>query len=95
MRIFSADRRLFLKNSVSLCDRNDGSRLAASHVLGQELTEKLLAPHEFALMDMVFSNDEAFLCRPQPGLPQCKYVFFPGCQATAIAPATVWTAALP
>ena len=48
-----------------------------------------LAPHEFALMDMVFSNDEASLCRKQPGFDKCKYVFFPGCQATAIAPATV------
>lgn len=48
-----------------------------------------LAPHEFALMDMLFSNNEAFLCRPQPGYAQCKYVFFPGCQAAAIAPATV------
>ena len=53
-----------------------------------------LAPHEFALMDMVFSNDEAFLCRPQPGFDKCKYVFFPGCQATAIAPATVRAAYL-
>ena len=53
-----------------------------------------LAPHEFALMDMVFSNDEAFLCRPQPGYDTCKYVFFPGCQATAIAPATVRAAYL-
>ena len=53
-----------------------------------------LAPHEFALMDMVFSNDEAFLCRPQPGYDRCKYVFFPGCQATAIAPATVRAAYL-
>ena len=53
-----------------------------------------LAPHEFALMDMVFSNDEAFLCRPQPGFEKCKYVFFPGCQATAIAPATVRAAYL-
>ena len=53
-----------------------------------------LAPHEFALMDMVFSNDEAFLCRNQPGLEQCRYVFFPGCQATAIAPATVRAAYL-
>ena len=53
-----------------------------------------LAPHEFALMDMVFSNDEAFLCKPQPGYEQCKYVFFPGCQATAIAPATVKAAYL-
>ena len=53
-----------------------------------------LAPHEFALMDMVFSNDEAFLCRPQPGFEKCRYVFFPGCQATAIAPATVRAAYL-
>ena len=53
-----------------------------------------LAPHEFALMDMVFSNGEAFLCRKQPGYDTCKYVFFPGCQATAIAPATVRAAYL-
>ena len=53
-----------------------------------------LAPHEFALMDMVFSNDEAFLYKPQPGFEQCRYVFFPGCQATAIAPATVRAAYL-
>ena len=53
-----------------------------------------LAPHEFALMDMVFSNGEAFLCRKQPGFEKCRYVFFPGCQATAIAPATVRAAYL-
>ena len=53
-----------------------------------------LAPHEFALNDQIFSNEEAFLCRPQPGFDRCKYVFFPGCQATAIAPATVRAAYL-
>ena len=53
-----------------------------------------LAVHEFALMDMVFSNEEGFLCKPQPGYEKCKYVFFPGCQATAIAPATVRAAYL-
>lgn len=53
-------------------------------------TDKMpLAPHEFALMDMLFSNEEAFLCEPQPGFEDCRYVFFPGCQATAIAPETV------
>ena len=53
-------------------------------------TDKMpLAPHEFALMDMFFSNGEAFLARPQPGFEQCRYVFFPGCQASAIAPETV------
>lgn len=51
-----------------------------------------LAPHEFALMDMLFSNTEAFLCRKQPGYDSCKYVFFPGCQACAIAPDTVFAA---
>lgn len=53
-------------------------------------TDKMpLAPHEFALLDQMFSNGEAFLCRPQPGFETCKYVFFPGCQAAAIAPETV------
>jgi Fe-S oxidoreductase len=53
-------------------------------------TDKMpLAPHEFALNDMEFSNTEAFLCRPQPGFEKCRYVFFPGCQAAAIAPETV------
>lgn len=53
-------------------------------------TDKMpLAPHEFALLDMGFSNEEGFLSRPQVGYKECKYVFFPGCQATAIAPQTV------
>ncbi len=53
-------------------------------------TDKMpLAPHEFALLDMLFSNSEAFLARPQPGYTSCRYVFFPGCQAAAIAPETV------
>lgn len=51
-----------------------------------------LAPHEFALMDMLFSNNEAFLSRKQPGHDTCRYVFFPGCQACAIAPDTVYAA---
>lgn len=52
-----------------------------------------LAPHEFALMDMLFSNGEAFLARPAVEA-ETKYVFFPGCQASAIAPATVRAAYL-
>ena len=53
-------------------------------------TDKMpLAPHEFALLDMLFSNGDAFLSRPQPGFASCRYVFFPGCQAAAIAPETV------
>ncbi len=58
-------------------------------------TDKMpLAPHEFALMDMLFSNNEAFLSRAQPGYEKCRYVFFPGCQAAAIAPETVKAAYL-
>ena len=58
-------------------------------------TDKMpLAPHEFALLDMLFSNGDAFLSRPQPGYENCKYVFFPGCQASAIAPETVKAAYL-
>ena len=49
-----------------------------------------LAVHEFALLDQLFSNGEAFLCRAEPGFEKCEYVFFPGCQAVAVAPEAVW-----
>ena len=90
-------------NACSLCGQcsvlcpNGYDMAKVCHIARENMvsTGKMpLAPHEFALMDMVFSNDEAFLCRPQPGYAQCKYVFFPGCQATAIAPATVRAAYL-
>ena len=90
-------------NACSLCGQcsvlcpNGYDMAEVCHMARQNMvyTGKMsLAPHEFALMDMVFSNDEAFLCRPQPGFETCKYVFFPGCQATAIAPATVKAAYL-
>lgn len=90
-------------NSCSLCgqcavtcpngfDMAEVCRLARQNMVS---TDKMpLAPHEFALMDMLFSNNEAYLCRPQPGYTRCKYVFFPGCQAAAIAPETVKAAYL-
>ena len=90
-------------NACSLCGQcsvlcpNGYDMAEICHMARQNMvfTGKMpLAPHEFALMDMVFSNDEAFLCRKQPGFDTCKYVFFPGCQATAIAPATVRAAYL-
>ena len=90
-------------NACSLCGQcsvlcpNGYDMAKVCHIARENMvsTGKMpLAPHEFALMDMVFSNDEAFLCRPQPGHGQCKYVFFPGCQATAIAHATVRAAYL-
>ena len=133
-------------NSCSLCGQCtvtcpngfDMAHICRSARRNMVETDKMpLAPHEFALLDMLFSNGEAFLARPQPrSLPYsivkereqadaptdssslvpngvgadtwtdsgsfapdgagldtlagtCKYVFFPGCQASAIAPATV------
>ena len=56
-------------------------------------TDKMpLAQHEFALLDNYFSNEEAFLALPQKGFGSCRYVFFPGCQASAVAPDTVTAA---
>lgn len=45
--------------------------------------------HEFALLDARFSNGEAYLAKPEPGYENCRYLFFPGCQATAVSPDTV------
>ncbi len=90
-------------NACSLCGQcsvlcpNGYDMAQVCHMARQNMvyTGKMsLAPHEFALLDMVFSNEEAFLCKPQPGFDKCRYVFFPGCQATAIAPATVRAAYL-
>ena len=90
-------------NACSLCGQcsvlcpNGYDMAQVCHMARQNMvyTGKMsLAVHEFALMDMAFSNEEAFLCKPQPGYEKCKYVFFPGCQATAIAPATVRAAYL-
>ena len=90
-------------NACSLCGQcsvvcpNGFDMARVCHLARQNMvsTDKMpLAPHEFALLDMLFSNNEAFLARPQPGYTQCKFVFFPGCQAAAIAPATVRAAYL-
>ncbi|MBQ9250705.1 MAG: 4Fe-4S dicluster domain-containing protein [Oscillospiraceae bacterium] len=90
-------------NSCSLCGQCtavcpngfDMAHVCAVARRNMVSTDKMpLAPHEFALLDMLFSNGEAFLCRPQPGYETCKYVFFPGCQAIAIAPETVKAAYL-
>ncbi len=90
-------------NSCSLCgqctvtcpngfDMGNVCRTARENMVS---TDKMpLAAHEFALMDMMFSNDEAFLAKPQPGFETVKYVFFPGCQAAAVAPGTVEAAYL-
>ena len=85
-------------NACSLCGQctvvcpNGFDMARVCHLARQNMvsTDKMpLAPHEFALLDMLFSNGDAFLARPQPGFASCRYVFFPGCQAAAIAPETV------
>lgn len=90
-------------NACALCGQcsvlcpNGYDMAEVCHIARQNMvsTGKMpLAPHEFALMDMLFSNGEAFLSRKQPGFKKCSYVFFPGCQAAAIAPATVRAAYL-
>ena len=46
--------------------------------------------HEFALLDMAFSNSEQFaMARHEPGHKASASVFFPGCQLSASAPAMV------
>ena len=90
-------------NACSLCGQctvvcpNGFDMARVCHIARQNMvsTDKMpLAPHEFALLDLYFSNGDAFLSRPQPGFDTCKYVFFPGCQASAIAPETVKAAYL-
>ncbi len=85
-------------NACALCGQctavcpNGFDMARVCHLARQNMvsTDKMpLAPHEFALLDMLFSNNEAFLARPQPGFETCRYVFFPGCQAAAVAPETV------
>jgi len=53
-------------------------------------TEKMPpSAHEFGLLDQQFSCGEGFLARLQPGYDRCRYLFFPGCQASAVSPDTV------
>jgi NADPH-dependent glutamate synthase beta subunit-like oxidoreductase len=49
-----------------------------------------LSPHEFPIRDMLFSNSKkCSLVRHQPGETTSRFVFFPGCQLSASAPAHV------
>ena len=85
-------------NACSLCGQckvicpNGFDLSRVCHLARQNMvsTDKMPnSPHEFALLDLLFSNEDAFLSRSQPGFKKCRYVFFPGCQATSIAPETV------
>ncbi len=86
-------------NSCALCgqctvtcpngyDMAEICRMARENMV--ETQKMSLAVHEFALLDMLFSNQEGFLAGKQPGYEKCRYVYFPGCQADAIAPDTVY-----
>lgn len=55
----------------------------------QMVEQKRMPPsaHEFALLDMDFSNGEKFaLARHEPGYDHSAYLFFPGCQLSADSP---------
>ncbi|MEW6265542.1 MAG: pyridine nucleotide-disulfide oxidoreductase/dicluster-binding protein [Thermodesulfobacteriota bacterium] len=46
--------------------------------------------HEFALLDMAFSQSDRFrLTLPEPGMKESAYAFFPGCQLSAVSPGQV------
>lgn len=78
-----AERRLYLKNSVSLSDRNANSRDTAYQLLGKELAEKLLTHHHIVpvpgqLRDTILPEQEndyvrmgtlELLCRRLDGVP--------------------------
>ena len=59
----------------------------------KDMVEKGKMPpsaHEFALLDMAFSNSAQFaMARHEPGLETSASVFFPGCQLSASAPEMV------
>lgn len=88
-----------LINSCSLCGLcgeicpNDLNMATVCREARQTMVAQERMPpsaHEFALRDMAFSNgDAARLARPAPGAETCDYIFFPGCQLGASAPAHV------
>lgn len=59
----------------------------------QDMVQKKRMPpsaHEFALMDMQFSNSDRFaMTRPDPETGIASHLFFPGCQLCASAPEQV------
>ena len=85
-----------LVNSCSLCGQcevicpNDFSMAALCLSARQSMVKRGKMPpsaHEFALMDMDFSNGKNFaLTKNAPGHEKSAYVFFPGCQLCASLP---------
>jgi len=63
-----------------------GDFLLQSHKAMREKGAMPWAFHEFFLRDMDFSNTEAALVKPPPGIITSSYAFFPGCQLGASDP---------
>ncbi|MEZ4527070.1 MAG: heterodisulfide reductase-related iron-sulfur binding cluster [Desulfobacterales bacterium] len=90
-----------LINSCSLCGQcevicpNDFSMADLCRNARKSMVKRGKMPpsaHEFALMDMAFSNGEKFaLARHEPGHEHSAFLFFPGCQLSASSPAHVET----
>jgi glutamate synthase (NADPH/NADH) small chain len=88
-----------LINSCSLCGLcehvcpNDFAMQALCLQARQTMVDNDKMPpsaHEFALLDMAFSQSERFaMARHQPGHKASAYLFFPGCQLCASSPGQV------
>ncbi len=88
-----------LTNSCSLCRLcetvcpENFSMADFCHAARTEMVETGKMPpsaHEFALLDMAFSNSEkCTIARHAPGQNSSRYVFFPGCQLAGSAPGHV------
>ncbi|MFH0994674.1 MAG: 4Fe-4S dicluster domain-containing protein [Pseudomonadota bacterium] len=88
-----------LINSCSLCGLcetvcpEDFAMQALCLEARKDMVQKGKMPpsaHEFALLDMAFSNSAQFaMARHEPGRETSASVFFPGCQLSASAPAMV------
>ena len=85
-------------NSCSLCGQceklcpggmNLGAMLMQSRAVMFETGHMPQWPFDFALDDLADSNGPSFLAKPGPGKDTCAYLFFPGCQLGASAPALV------
>ncbi|SCY21129.1 pyridine nucleotide-disulfide oxidoreductase/dicluster-binding protein [Desulfoluna spongiiphila] len=86
-------------NSCNLCGLCETvcptgfSMAEVCHTSRQHMVETGKMPpsaHEFALLDMAFSNsDDFFLVRHAPGESSSAWLFFPGCQLGGASPAHV------
>lgn len=94
--LFGKKRAKTMINSCSMCGLcgevcpntlDFGEVSAIARELMVEKGQMPMAIHDFPVRDMLFSNSEkCALHKNQPGFPQSRYAFFPGCQLSAIRP---------